>query len=135
MIYVIDDDESVRRAFLMLLQSADFDAQAFSSPQDFFESVSLTDHDCIILDLRMTGMSGFDFLRKLSSHKKRTPVIVVSAFDDAQSRARAHELGAISFFRKPLDGNALIDTINWALEGKQLSDEKQTHSGNQWHDR
>jgi len=121
MIYIIDDDESVRRAFLILMQSADFDAQAFSSPENFFESVSLTDHDCIILDLRMTGMSGFDFLQKLSSQKAKTLVIVVSAFDDAQSRARAHGLGAVSFFRKPVDGNALIDTINWALEGKRAS--------------
>ena len=119
MIYIIDDDESVRRAFMILMQSADFDAQSFSSPEIFFESVSLTDHDCIILDLRMNGMSGFDFLQKLSSQKTRAPVIVVSAFDDAQSRSRAHELGAVSFFRKPVDGNALIDTIEWVIEGKK----------------
>ena len=119
MIYIIDDDESVRRAFLILMQSADFDARAFSSPEKFFESVTPTDHDCIILDLRMPGMNGFDVLQNLSLQKRKVPVIVVSAFDDAQNRQRAQKLGAISFFRKPVDSQALIDTINWALEGKK----------------
>jgi FixJ family two-component response regulator len=128
MIYIIDDDESVRRAFLILMQSADFDAQAFPSPEKFFESVTLTDHDCIILDLRMQKMNGFDVLRNLSLQKKRVPAIVVSAFDDAKSRARARELGAVSFFRKPVDSQALIDTINWALERKpQASNDQPTH--------
>jgi FixJ family two-component response regulator len=119
MIYIIDDDESVRRAFLILMQSADFDAQAFQSPEKFFDSVTITDHDCIIMDLRMPGMNGFDVLRNLSSQKKRVPVIVVSAFDDAQNRQCAQKLGALAFFRKPVDSQALIDTINWAIEGKQ----------------
>jgi FixJ family two-component response regulator len=118
MIYIIDDDESVRRAFLILMQSAEFDSQAFPSPEKFFESVTLTDHDCIILDLRMPGMNGFDFLRELALRKKKVPVIVVSAFDDAQNRQLAQKLGAIAFFRKPVDSQALIDTINWVFEGK-----------------
>jgi FixJ family two-component response regulator len=126
MIYIIDDDESVRRAFLTLMQSEDFDAKAFPSPEKFFESVTLTDHDCIILDLRMPGMNGFDVLRKLSLQKKRAPVIIVSAFDDAKNRQSARDLGAVSFFRKPVDSQALIDTINWALEAKQ-----QTLNGHQ----
>jgi DNA-binding NtrC family response regulator len=75
-------------------------------------------------------MSGFYFLQKISSQKARALVVVVSAFDDAQSRARAHELGSASFFQIPLNGNALIGTINWALEGKQISDERQTYSKN-----
>jgi FixJ family two-component response regulator len=127
MIYIIDDDESVRRAFLILMQSADFDAQAFPSPEKFFESITLTDHDCVILDLRMPGMNGFDVLGNLSSQKIRAPVIVVSSFDDAQNRQRARELGVVSFFRKPVDSQALIDTINWVLEGKQqASNDRQT---------
>jgi FixJ family two-component response regulator len=127
MIYIIDDDESVRRAFLILMQSADFDAQAFPSPEKFFESITLTDHDCVILDLRMPGMNGFDVLGNLSSQKIRAPVIVVSSFDDARNRQRARELGVVSFFRKPVDSQALIDTINWVLEGKQqASNDRQT---------
>jgi FixJ family two-component response regulator len=127
MIYIIDDDESVRRAFLILMQSVDFDAQAFPSPEKFFESITLTDHDCVILDLRMPGMNGFDVLGNLSSQKIKAPVIVVSSFDDAQNRQRARELGVVSFFRKPVDSQALIDTINWVLEGKQqASNDRQT---------
>jgi FixJ family two-component response regulator len=81
--------------------------------------VFVIDDDCIILDLHMTGMSGFDVLRNLSLREKKVPVIVVSAFDDAQNRERARECGARAFFRKPVDDQALIDTINWVLEGKQ----------------
>jgi FixJ family two-component response regulator len=101
------------------MQSAGFDAQAFSCPKKFFESVTFTENDCIILDLCMTGVSGFDVLLNLSLQKIKVPVIVVSAFDDAQNRQRAQQLGAISFFRKPVDSQALIDAINWALEGKK----------------
>jgi two-component system, LuxR family, response regulator FixJ len=119
MIYIIDDDASVRRAFLILMQSSDFDAQDFESAEEFFDSVSPADDDCIILDLHMAGMSGFDVLRNLSLREKKVPVIVVSAFDDAQNRKRARECGARAFFRKPVDDQALIDTINWVLEGKQ----------------
>jgi FixJ family two-component response regulator len=119
MIYIVDDDHSVRRALLLLMQSADFNAQAFSSAGKLLESAELTDHDCIILDLSMPGVKGFDLLLDLSTRGTRTPVIVVSTFDDEQGRSRAHELGAVSFLRKPVDGQALIDTINWALEGKK----------------
>ena len=106
-----DDDASVGRAFLILMQFSDFGAQAFESAEKFFESVGSAYDDCIILDLHMTGMSGFDVLRNLSLREKKVPVIVVSAFDDAQNRERARECGTV-FFRKPVDDQALIDTIN-----------------------
>jgi FixJ family two-component response regulator len=128
-IYVIDDDGSVRRAFQMLFQSADFNVQTFCYAEEFLESASLRDDSCIILDMRMPGMTGPDLQKELVSRKIRIPVIVVSAYDDAAARDLARELGAVAFFRKPVDDQALIDAILWVLEEK--GKDKKTVTSNQ----
>ena len=116
MIYLIDDDESVRKALQRLLRSAGFDVKAFSSAEEFLQSGNLDEKGaCIILDIRMPGLTGFDLQEKLVSNGIRTPVITVSAFDDAATREGARKLGATAFFRKPVDGEALIDAIHWAM--------------------
>jgi FixJ family two-component response regulator len=113
-VYVIDDDESVRRALQRLLRSAGFDVKTFSSGEEFLQSGNLDERACIVLDIRMPGLTGFGLQEKLASMKIRIPVITVSAFDDAETRERARRLGAVAFFRKPVDGQALIDAIHWA---------------------
>jgi FixJ family two-component response regulator len=112
---VIDDDESVQRSFKRLLDSADFLVETFSSPEQFFAWPRKDKSACVISDLRMPGSTGFDLLQKLSSQGTRTPLIIVSASDDGQSRERARDLGAVAFFRKPVDDQALLDAISWAL--------------------
>jgi FixJ family two-component response regulator len=114
MVYVIDDDESVRRALQRLLRSAGFEVKAFSSGEEFLQSGDLNVGACVVLDIRMPGLTGFDLQEKLASKGVRIPVITVSAFDDAETRERARRLGAVAFFRKPVDGQALIDAIHWA---------------------
>ena len=114
MVYLIDDDESVRRALQRLLRSAGLDVRAFASAEEFLESGNLDLRACIVLDIRMPGLTGFDVQEKLASMGIRIPVITVSAFDDAETRERARKLGAVAFFRKPVDGQALIDAIHWA---------------------
>ena len=114
MVYVIDDDESVRRALQRLLRSAGFEVKAFSSAEAFLQSGSLDERACIVLDIHMPGLTGFDLQEKLVSMGIRIPVINVSAFDDAETRERARKLGAVALFRKPVDGQALIDAIHWA---------------------
>jgi two-component system, LuxR family, response regulator FixJ len=113
MIFIIDDDLSMQRAFLLLLRSAGFDAKAFSSAREFLTYSPVSDDDCIILDLRMPGMNGFDLMEKLISKGIHTPVICVTAFDDSKSREQARELRASAYFTKPVDDQALIDAINW----------------------
>jgi len=114
LVYVIDDDESVRRALQRLLRSAGFEVKAFSSAKEFLESEGLDGRACVVLDIHMPGLSGFDVQERLASKEIRMPVIIVSAFDDAETRERARRLGAVAFFRKPVDGQALIDAIQWA---------------------
>jgi len=113
-VYLIDDDESVRRALQRLLRSAGFEVKAFSSALEFLESEGLDGRACVVLDIHMPGLSGFDVQERLASKEIRMPVIIVSAFDDAETRERARRLGAVAFFRKPIDGQALIDAIQWA---------------------
>jgi FixJ family two-component response regulator len=118
-VYVIDDDESVRRALARLLRSADVDAETFSSADEFLNSAKQNKNACILIDIRMPGSTGFDLQQKLAASDIRIPVIVISASDDAQIRERARELGAVSFFRKPVDDQALLDAIWWAISGAQ----------------
>ena len=84
LVHVIEDDESVRRAFAILLQSAGFHVQVFSSADEFLERGILSDNSCIILDMRMPGISGLDLLKELSSRNYKPHVIAVSAYDDTQ---------------------------------------------------
>jgi len=113
-VYLVDDDESVRRALQRLLRSAGFEVKAFSSAEAFLQSENLDVRACLVLDIRMPGLTGFDVQERLASMGIRIPVITVSAFDDAETRERARKLGAVAFFRKPVDGQALIDAIHWA---------------------
>ena len=117
MVYLIDDDESVRRALQRLLRSAGLDVKAFSSAKEFLESGNLDERTCIVLDIQMRGLTGFDLQERLASKGIRIPVIAVSALDDTKTRERARDLGATAFFRKPVDGEALVDAIKWAMGG------------------
>ena len=120
MVYLIDDDESVRRALQRLLRSAGLDVMAFASAEEFLAIGNLSQGACIVLDIQMRGLTGFDLQEKLVSKGIRIPTIAVSALDDAGSRERARKLGAAAFFRKPVDGEALLDAIWWAIsEGRK----------------
>ncbi len=117
LVYVIDDDASVRKAFGRLLRSADLDSETFPSAEEFLGSPKQKENACIIIDIRMPGLTGFDLQQRVSSEGIEIPVIVISASDDVQTRERAKELGAVGFFRKPVDDQALLDAIWWAISG------------------
>ena len=115
MIYVIDDDASVRKAFGRLLRSASLEAETFASAEEFLSSPKQEENACIIIDIQMPGVTGLDLLERLALERIRIPVIAVSAQDDEETREHARELGAVSFYRKPIDDQALLDAIWWAI--------------------
>ena len=123
-VYVIDDDDSVRRAFARLLRSADFNIETFSSAEDFLSNPREERKACILMDLRMPSQTGFDLQEKLSRQNIRIPVIVISASDDIQTREHARRLGAVAFFRKPVDDQALLDAIWWAISERKEKDKE-----------
>jgi FixJ family two-component response regulator len=115
MIYIIDDDNSVRRGFQFLLKSAGMDCIGFESAEEFLENWEQEEKDLLILDMHMPGLSGCDLLKYLKEKEIFIPVIVITAYDDQESRERSKNYGALAYLRKPVDGEALIDLIKYAF--------------------
>jgi len=118
-IYVVDDDDSVRRALGRLLRSAGLNCEAFASGEALLESLPADACGCLIMDIRMPGMTGHDVQVVLRARGATIPVIALSAQDDNETRERAGELGAVAFFRKPVDDQALLDAIRWAVDREE----------------
>ena len=116
MIYLIDDDKSVRRAFELFLRSAGLEFQSFESANKFISGFQPGAKDILILDLNLPGMSGYDLLKKFKQDGILIPVIVVTAFDEPQSRACCREYGVKEYLRKPVDGEDLVEIIHKTIE-------------------
>jgi len=128
MVYVIDDDESVRKALKRLLRSANLDVETFSSAEEFLSNSKQGESACIVMDIRMPGLTGFDLQKRLLLKGVPIPVIVISASDDVQTREHARELGAVNFFRKPVDDQALLDAIWWATSGNRRKQKEELNT-------
>lgn len=115
MVYIIDDDTSVRTALERLLISAGICSQTFAGADDFLKAGVPSDRSCIITDVKMHGMTGPELQRKVRESGSRASFIFVTAYDTEELRAQAKNEGAIAFFRKPVDDQALIDAIGWAM--------------------
>jgi FixJ family two-component response regulator len=120
-VYIIDDDASVRIALERLLISTGIRARTFASAHDFLKADVPLDGTCVITDVKMQGMTGLELHQKLRADGVRVAFIFVTAYDTDDARAQAKKAGAVAYFRKPVDDQALIDAIEWALsksEGK-----------------
>ncbi len=115
-VFVIDDDSSARNGLSRLLRAAGYPVHAFDSANKFLEYVDEYTSGCILLDIRMPGMSGDELALELKNRNVNLPIIVVSADDDQENKRLAKDIGAVGFFRKPVDGTALLDMINWTLK-------------------
>jgi FixJ family two-component response regulator len=113
MIFIVDDDVSIRRAYKNLLHSNDLECKSFGTADEFLAHTKLTATDLIILDIKMPGMSGIDLLKELELRNTKVKVIIVSAFIDSGIQQRARDYGVIAVLRKPVDGDALIDLVKF----------------------
>jgi FixJ family two-component response regulator len=113
MIYIIDDDQSVRTNFARLMRSAGLAAQTFASAEEFLAAADTLETGCLLLDITLPGRSGLQLQAELNRRHLNLPVIAVSARDEDDTRELARQLGAHYFFRKPVDAQALIDAIQW----------------------
>jgi CheY-like chemotaxis protein len=116
MIFLIDDDHSVRRGYELFLMSARMECKSFENANEFLGTCSPGKGDLLILDLNLPGISGFDVLKKFAQDNIHIPVIVVTAFDDPSSRKKCKDYGVNVFLRKPVDGETLIDIIRYNLQ-------------------
>ena len=115
-IYIVDDDDSVRKALGRLIRSERLEFESFASGEEFLTALPVGACGCAVMDICMPGLTGHDVQKKLRSRGETIPVIALSAQDDNESRQRARELGAVAFFRKPIDDQALLDAIHWAMQ-------------------
>jgi FixJ family two-component response regulator len=118
LISIVDDDDSLRNSLNNLIRSVGFRGQGFSSAEAFLNSNQLHDTACLILDVRMPGMSGLDLQRRLVATNCRIPIIFITSHGDDNARTRALEAGAVDFLYKPFREEALLNAIDTALKSK-----------------
>ena len=116
LISIVDDDDALRNSLDDLLQSIGFQTQDFRSAEAFLSANQARDTACLILDVRMPGMSGLDLQRQLVAASWRIPIIFITAHADADARARALAAGAVAFLYKPCREQELLDAIDVALK-------------------
>jgi FixJ family two-component response regulator len=111
MISIVDDDRSVRRALRRLVQSEGYLVETFASGPEFLRSGPLARTACLVLDIYLEGMTGFELLEQLAADDVAIPIIFMTAHDDAATRERIRRSGAAGYLGKPFDGQALLDAI------------------------
>jgi len=120
LVYLVDDDNSVLEAISMFLFSADIEVQAFQTAKDLLNRMPREENACLVTDIKMNGINGFMLLQELNEKRIKIPVIFLTAYDTPESRQQAKQAGAAGFLRKPVDGQALLDTIQWAVCSTEL---------------
>ena len=116
MVFVIDDDESIREALKSLIRSVGLSVETFASAQDFLQSRRPDVPSCLILDVRMPGLSGLDLQRDLAETNTQIPIIFITGHGDIPMSVRAMKAGAVEFLTKPFRDQDLLDAIQQALD-------------------
>src|SRR5258707_4654220 len=115
-VFVIDDDPSVRRAIKRLIGSVGLQVELFGSAQEFLHSKRPDAPSCLVLDIRLPGISGLDFQRQLAQANIHIPIIFITAHGDVAMTVRAMKAGAVEFLTKPFRDQDLLDAVHMALE-------------------
>jgi FixJ family two-component response regulator len=115
LITVVDDDESVRESLPDLLKEFGFEAQTFSSAEEFLASDLVDETRCLLLDVAMPGMTGSDLQRELTRRDREVPIVFITAHRDAAIRLRLIAQGAVECLFKPFEPNDLLKALNTAL--------------------
>jgi FixJ family two-component response regulator len=116
MVFVVDDDASIRDAVRSLLKSVGLRSESFGSTEEFVRSVRPEMPSCLVLDVRLPGMSGLDFQADLAKRGVKIPIIFITAHGDIPMTSRAMKAGAVEFLPKPFQKKELVDAIHQALD-------------------
>jgi FixJ family two-component response regulator len=108
---IVDDEEPIRKALKRLMRAANLEAEAFASGAAFLDSLASRRPDCLILDLHMPGMTGLHVLQRLQQSGVRVPTIVITAYDEPETRSHCLAAGATAYLRKPLEDRLLLDAV------------------------
>ncbi len=119
LISVVDDDESVRESLDGLIRSVGFAVKIFASAEEFLNSDHLHDIDCLLLDVRLPGMSGIELHRHLVANHCEIPVVFITAHGSEQGvRSQALQNGAVDYLIKPLNEDTVLNAVHTALSAK-----------------
>lgn len=120
-IVIVEDDDSSRRAYERVLKAAGFQAKVFDSAETLLEGGAAADAACLVFDVRLPGLSGFELRRELvRTGSTRAPVIFITAHDEPAVRAQAQAFGAVAYLPKPFAGRALVDAVTRALAEREI---------------
>lgn len=120
-IFIVDDDAAVRDALKLLLRSVGQAVETFASAQEFLEAYSEDRPGCLVLDIRMPGMSGLELQQKLNEKHSILPIIFITGHGDVPMAVEAMQAGAVDFIQKPFRDQDLIDRINQALDKDSMN--------------
>lgn len=115
LIAVLDDEPQMGKALGRLLRSHGFDVTTFTLGGELLAACALKLPDCLLLDLNMPVMDGFEVLERLKQAGLRFPVIIITSLDSSEARERAMSVHPAAFFRKPVDGQTLLDAVDLAI--------------------
>ena len=124
-VYIVDDDAAVRDSLRMLLESAGYAVQGFDTARSFLSDADL-DRGCLVVDIRMPGMSGLELQEELGRRDVALPVIVITGHGDVPLAVRAMTAGAVDFIEKPFDDQRMLDSISRAF---QIGSQKRSRAG------
>jgi FixJ family two-component response regulator len=124
-VFVVDDDASIRAAVKSLLKSVGLRSESFGSTEEFVSAVRPDTPSCLVLDVRLPGMSGLDFQAELEKRGVRIPIIFITAHGDIPMTSRAMKAGAVEFLPKPFQKRELLDAIHQALERDRVFREEE----------
>jgi FixJ family two-component response regulator len=125
-VFVVDDDASVREAIRSLIMSVGLRVEAFETARDFLGSKLLDAPGCVVLDVRLPGLSGLDLQRELAAHAVKLPIIFITGHGDIPMSVRAMKAGAVEFLTKPFRDQDLLDAIQQALARDRDSRQQQS---------
>ncbi|MCN4144371.1 MAG: response regulator transcription factor [Thiohalomonas sp.] len=115
-VFIVDDDEQVRSALTLLMESVGLKAKSFASAHDYLEQFDAAKPGCLILDVRMPGISGLDLQARLSAEKIHPPLIIITGHADVPMAVRAVTAGAVDFIEKPFNNQSMLDNVHRAIE-------------------
>lgn len=121
LVHIVDDDDAVRDALVEVLDALEMNARGFASANEFLDYVSLETAGCLVLDIRMPGISGLELQKKLRAMNSALPIIFITGYADVPMAVEAIKLGAIEFIQKPFREQELLDAIYTAMENAKAS--------------
>lgn len=123
-VYIVDDDKAIRDSLGMLMKSIGFESRAYESAEDFLNEADLYAPGCLVVDIRMEGMSGLELQQLLNKKEIKLPVIIITGHGDVPMAVQAMQAGAVDFLEKPYDNNVLVARIKQCLTDASESQEK-----------